>query len=173
MAALATTAMLFGPASGAASAATTRNASADAVATTASASRTASGTVAAPSVATVAAAAKALRVTPATAERLLRGVEVVQTRGIAPFVQPDVSVRLDWYVHIRLSPQDQRLVIQATSALATLVCVASPGLACQIARQAADFIVLGVATYLNPRCWIDIKLTYFGQLVGIDRHWRC
>ncbi|MGY1844978.1 hypothetical protein [Modestobacter sp. SYSU DS0875] len=111
----------------------------------------------------------------ALSESLATSFENPVVEGAEPEgeISAQVSVGLGRYVYLRMSPQDQRFILQGGSAaVATLVCLATAGTGCIVATGAAAVIAAWVGIYYNPSCWLELRLTYAGA-VNRARTYNC
>ncbi len=118
--------------------------------------------------------AQQLHISPAGAQSLLSGVQIIVKHGSKGVSRPDASVGFGWSIYWRLSPTDQRFVLQAGAvAVTAIICLVSAGTACVLAGAIAGIFAVWVSEYYNWRCWIEIKTSYTGHFQGVNRYWRC
>lgn len=114
---------------------------------------------------------RALAHTLATAATAM-AVEQARVNAL-PGIQPNISIGFGWSIYMRFSPEDQHFVLIAgTAGLISLVCFVSAGTACAIAGFAGATVIAWIASYDNWACWVE-KLSYNGNVQGVNPYWRC
>ncbi len=115
---------------------------------------------------------RALAHTLATAATAM-GVEQARVNAL-PGMQPNFSIGLGWWFYMRFSPDDQRYAMTiGAGGVVALVCAATAGIGCVVAGLAGGAVVTWIAFYYNWRCWVELRLSYNGNLQSINRYWRC
>jgi hypothetical protein len=100
-------------------------------------------------------------------------VEVAGPSKYAPTASPSASIGLGWYVYLRFSPAEQRFILTGgVGTVVVLVCAATAGVGCVVAGLAGVWIAAWISEFYNPRCWVEVKLTYSGSPVGGNRCWK-
>lgn len=95
-----------------------------------------------------------------------------KVKGVRYPVAADPRVSFGWYVYVKLSPADQRFLLQAyPSVFAGFVCaVAFKNVYAVAACATAGGLVKDwIGSYYNPNRWVEVRFTYQGNFAGIKR----
>lgn len=61
---------------------------------------------------------------------------------------------------------------RGAAVVASIISLASAGTACIIAGVASAVIAAWVGYLYNPRCWVEVKVTYGGSVAGGNSCWK-
>jgi hypothetical protein len=92
-------------------------------------------------------------------------------KGVVYPVTADPQISFGWWIYVRLSPQDQKYVIGNAFLFVPIVCARISGsinfvAGCSIAGGA---VANWLSNYYNPSKWVEVRLSYNGNLAGIKR----
>jgi hypothetical protein len=92
--------------------------------------------------------------------------------GVTYPVTADPQIGFGWYIYVRLSPNDQRFMVQnGPIVFGGTVCgyiTKNPQVAIACAT-AATVVGNWLSVYYNPKHWVEIKFTYAGKFASIKR----
>ena len=101
------------------------------------------------------------------------GVEQARVNAL-PGIQPNFSIGFGWSIYMRFSPTDQRYEMTlGAGGVVALVCAVKAGLGCVVASFAGGAIVAWIAYYYTWARWVELRLSYNGNVQGINPYWRC